>query len=143
MSDFSMEAQRQVGNMDQNTVEMIGRRSVTVMELPKAWSAEAARSFVLELERCMGLGRPYLVLDCSSTGQLDKLMAGLVLHCLEEAMKRNGDVKLACLSPAEQRALAGTKTSPLFESFDTVQEAISSFHQLPLGVAAGAAESAA
>ena len=35
-----------------------------------------------------------MVLDCSNVRQLDRAGIQVLLRCLEEAMKRNGDVKL-------------------------------------------------
>jgi anti-anti-sigma regulatory factor len=117
--------------MDQGEIEITERRSVTVLQLPERFSLDAARNFAYEVERCIEIGRPYLVLDCSTAGQLDKPTAGLLLYCLEEAMKRNGDVKLACISLAEQPVLRAANAHRLFEAFDTVEEAIGSFHQFP------------
>ncbi|MGA9718218.1 MAG: STAS domain-containing protein [Acidobacteriaceae bacterium] len=117
--------------MDQDKTDVMERRSVTVLQLPERFSLDAAGNFAHELERCINVGRPYLVLDCLAAGQLDKPMAGLLLYCLEEAMKRNGDVKLACISLAEQPVLQAVSAHRLFEAFDTVEEAIDSFHQFP------------
>lgn len=117
--------------MDQGKAEVMERRSVTVLQLPERFSRDAAGNFAHAVERCMDIGRPYLVLDCSAAGQLDKPMAGLLLYCMEQAMKRNGDVKLACISLAEQPVLGAASAYRLFEAFDTVEEAIDSFHQFP------------
>lgn len=120
----------------------MARRSVTVLQLPETFSLDTARNFAQEVERCMDGGRPYIVLDCTTAGQpLDKPMAGLLLYCLEEAMKRNGDVKLVCISLAQQPVLGDGSAYRLFEAFDTVEEAIDSFHQFPSE--AGEQESAA
>ena len=115
--------------MGQAMTEMTATRSVTVLQLPESFSLDAARKFAHKVACCMDAGRPYLVLDCSTAGQLDKPMAGLLLYCLEEAMKRNGDVKLACISLAEQPALRTANAHRLFEVFDTAEAAIDSFHQ--------------
>jgi anti-anti-sigma regulatory factor len=127
--------------MEQGKTDAMHRRSVTVLQLPELFSLDAAGDFAHAVERCIDIGRPCLVLDCSAAGQLDKPMAGLLLYCLEEAMKRNGDVKLACISLAEQPVLEAASACRLFEAFDTVEEAIDSFHQFPSE--AGEQESAA
>ena len=127
--------------MDQPKTDVMERRSVTVLQLPDRFSLDTAGIFAQAVERCVDIGRPYLVLDCSAAGQLNKPMAGLLLYCLAEAMKRNGDVKLACISLAEQPVLGAAAASRLFEAFDTVEEAIDSFHQFPSE--AGEQESAA
>jgi anti-anti-sigma regulatory factor len=127
--------------MDQVKTEIMERRSVTVLQLPERFSLDAARNFAHEVQGCIDVGRPYLVLDCSAAGQLDKPRVGLLLYCLEEAMKCNGDVKLACISLAEQPVLRAANAHRLFEAFDTIEEAIESFLQFPSE--AGEQESAA
>jgi anti-anti-sigma regulatory factor len=110
---------------------MTGRkRPVAVMQLPEQCTKKEARNFTRELERSMTPTRPYLVLDCSNVRHLDNSVIHLLLECLEEAMKRNGDVKLAGV-PLTANAILGPATSRLFEIFDTTAEAVNSFHQLP------------
>jgi anti-anti-sigma regulatory factor len=55
-----------------------------------------------------------------------------ILYCLEEAMKRNGDVKLAAVPRAAAEILELTKVDSLFELFDTPAEAVKSFYQFPV-----------
>jgi len=79
----------------------------------------------------MNANRPRLVLDCADIRECDSWVIRLLLHCLEEALKRNGDVKLAAVPPAAAVALASTGVARLFETFDTTAEAVNRFHQLP------------
>jgi anti-anti-sigma factor len=85
--------------------------------------------FLEEVEASMGQRRPRLVLDCSSLQELDDATMHLMLHCLEEALKRNGDVKLAALPPQTQGAFAAAGLERLFDVYDTAGEAVASFHQ--------------
>jgi anti-sigma B factor antagonist len=71
------------------------------------------------------------VLDCSRVRELDSAGIQVLLHCLEEAMKRNGDVKLAAIPPAAAEILELTKVDSLFEAFDSIRDAVNSFHQFP------------
>lgn len=107
------------------------RRLVSVMQLPERLGAKEGRSFLCEVEQRMNVERPYLVLDCSNLSQLDNSAVHLLLCCLEEAMKRNGDVKLAGMPMMAVVVPGLTGTSRLFEMFDTTADAINSFHQLP------------
>jgi anti-anti-sigma regulatory factor len=116
-------------------------RPVTVMQLPERLGVKEGRSFFSEVERRMNMERPYLVLDCSAISHLDNSVVHLLLRCLEEAMKRNGDVKLAGI-PLMTEGLPGlTGTSRLFEIFDTTADAVNSFHQLPFEALSEAGES--
>lgn len=107
----------------------VRKRPVAVMQLPERFSRKEAQNFTREVERSMTVTRPYLVLDCSNVQHLDNSMVNLLLHCLEEAMKRNGDVKLAGV-PVTDNSILGP-ANRLFEIFDTTAEAVNSFHQLP------------
>ena len=107
----------------------VRKRPVAVMQLPERFSRKEAQNFTREVERSMTVTRPYLVLDCSNVQHLDNSMVNLLLHCLEEAMKRNGDVKLAGVSVTDNSILG--PANRLFEIFDTTAEAVNSFHQLP------------
>ena len=75
----------------------------------------------------MDSDRPRVVLDCSNLSGCDKSAVLLLLHCLEEALKRNGDVKLATIGPALQNTLKLTGATRLFEVFATPSQAVSSF----------------
>jgi anti-anti-sigma regulatory factor len=60
---------------------------------------------------------------------MDKQIVLLLLGCLEEAMKRNGDVRLAAVSPQGKAALKITGTDILFRFFETADDAIASFQR--------------
>jgi hypothetical protein len=72
------------------------------------------------------------VLDCSKVRQLDSAGIHVLLRCLEEAMKRNGDVKLASVPPGAAAILELTRVGHLFEAFDNTADAVQSFHQFPM-----------
>lgn len=104
---------------------------VMVKRLPEAVNGKGMRGFLREIEICVNVNRPRLVLDCSSIRELDGSVIQLLLQCLEEAMKRNGDVKLAALRSAGAALMELTGVSRLFDIFETVPEAVSSFDQIP------------
>jgi anti-sigma B factor antagonist len=112
-------------------IDMIGGRPVVVKQLPKRLSVEEGHEFLIDVEPYLKAERPRVVLDCSEVRQLDSAGIQLLLRCLEEAMKRNGDVKLAGVGPAAAAILQLTNVDSLFESFDTCAEAIESFYQFP------------
>jgi anti-anti-sigma regulatory factor len=111
------------------------------MQLPKRLGAREERSFLRAVEHRMNMERPYLVLDCSNISQLDNSAVHLLLCCLEEAMKRNGDVKLAGIPLMTEMVPGLTGTSRLFEIFDTTADAVNSFRQLPFAVLSETSES--
>jgi len=82
-----------------------------------------------ELESSMSVDRPFIVLDCSHVHRLDRSVVEVLLCCLEEAIKRNGDVKLASIPSGAEAILELTGVNRLFEIFDTTAGAVHSFHQ--------------
>jgi anti-anti-sigma factor len=102
-------------------------RAVTVHEVPDKVTAAAERRFLRELQTFVETERPRLVLDCSRVQQMDNATIHLLLSCLEEAMKRNGDVKLAGLQPEARAHLQLAGVNRLFEMYATTTEAIQSF----------------
>jgi anti-sigma B factor antagonist len=111
---------------------MSNRRPVVVKQLPEKFSVEQARNLLLEVDSSLKADRPRVVLDCSQVRRLDSAGVQALLHCLEEAMKRNGDVKLASVPRGAAEILELTKVDSLFEMFDTPDEAVNSFHQFPV-----------
>lgn len=115
-----------------------GLRAVAVKRLPDVLSMQQKIAFLHEVASVMKTSRPRLVLDCSNLRECDGSAIHLLLHCLEEAMKRNGDVKLAAVPTAAAVVLVSTGVARLFETFDTAAEAVNSFHLLPVVSGSGA-----
>lgn len=130
-------------SMGQRRIDSSEKRTVTMLRLPERFSVDTGRDFIRDVEECVNAGRPYLVLDCSAADPLDKPLTGLLLHCLEQVMKRNGDVKLACMSLTRLPASGSNGATRLFEVFDTVEDAFRSFHQFSIDSDAEDSESAA
>jgi anti-sigma B factor antagonist len=106
------------------------KRPVIVMELPQQLTRAEARTFLDELRGILESDRPCVVLDCSQVQHMDSAGVEMLLQCLEEAMKRDGDLKLAAVSPASAVILELMRVDRLFEVFETSEEAMQSF-QVP------------
>jgi anti-anti-sigma regulatory factor len=104
---------------------------VALMQVPEGINVQQERIFLSQMESCMGVGRPRIVLDCSKLRQMDKAAIHLLLCCLEEALKRNGDVKLAAIPSEASTAFDKSGLEGLFEVFDTTSSAMESFRQIP------------
>lgn len=111
------------------------KRIVTVKKLPRELDIPQSRVFLKELETFIDADRPCLVLDCASVAQMSKVGICLLLTCLEEAMKRNGDVRLAGLTPEAKSAMISSGVSHLFRTFDSNNEAVESYYPRPFGLA--------
>lgn len=115
---------------------MTTTRTVTIEQLPEITSENQGRHFLGRIRDRMIDRRPSLVLDCSGLSQIDKPVLGLLLCCLEEAMKRNGDVRLAAVPPSAQAKLKVIGADRLFQIFPSNVDAVNSFHQHSAGVGA-------
>jgi anti-anti-sigma factor len=107
------------------------KRTVAVIQLPEIRNAKHRQIFLRDMQSCIDVERPFVVLDCSGVPQLDRSGVSLLLSCLEEAVKRNGDLKLAGLQTSAETALRTFGVSRLFDIHDTTAGAMSSFHKIP------------
>jgi anti-anti-sigma regulatory factor len=108
--------------------------NVTVKQLPATFDAKQQQRFLHELEECWSVSRPRIVLDCANARQVDHSFVHLLLCSLEEAMKRNGDVRLAGIGPEAKTILKLYGVDRLFKIFATNEEAIESYqspHEYP------------
>lgn len=107
----------------------LGNRAVSIKQLPEKLDVKRGRVFFRELESCVNVDRPCVVLDCSHLQQMDKYALHLLLCCLEGAIKRNGDVRLAAVTPTAMLNLEHAGIDRLFRIFGTVEEAVESFER--------------
>jgi len=107
---------------------MYTRSPVIVMELPEKLNYTEGKSFLSEFQPLLEIDRPRVVLDCSQLQQIDSSGIEILLHCMDEAMKRDGDLKLAAVSPASAAILELMRVDRLFEVFETAEQAAQSFH---------------
>ena len=107
---------------------MTTSHSISIHRVPAALTRSEEKRFLLEVARCMTSERPRAVLDCSDVRVMDDAVVHLLLCCLEEAMKNNGDLKLPCLARQAQAVLRGSGAGRLFESYPTLAAATGSFH---------------
>ena len=101
--------------------------AVTVTQLPETLDMKMGRLFFKELESRMNIERPCVVLDCSRVREMDRFAIHMLLCCLEEAMKRDGDVKLAAVPETARKVLELTRVDRLFEIYDSETDAVNSF----------------
>lgn len=107
----------------------IRSRVVHVHQLPEQMTMATERRFLHELRKQIATERPCLVLDCSKVRNIDISAIRLLLSCLEEVMKRNGDVRLASLGLAAEATLQLSGLGRLFEVYATKADAVRSFQK--------------
>jgi anti-sigma B factor antagonist len=107
---------------------MSSNSPVIVMELPEQMNQLEGQRFLSEMQPLLENDRPRVVLDCSQVQNMDSAGIEILLHCMGEAMKRDGDMKLAAVSPAAAAILELMRVDRLFEVFASTDEASRSFH---------------
>ncbi len=113
-------------------------RPVVVKRMPERLNLRHARALLKELRPILTSDRPQLVFDMAQVRHLDAAGVDMLLHCMTECMKRDGDLKLAALSDQAAIILELTRTDRLFEIYHTSTEAMRSFsHFLPAAMRQG------
>ena len=111
---------------------MYNRGPVIVMQLPEQLRQAEVAALLVGLQPMLEGDRPRVVLDCSKVQNIDSAGVEMLLHCLEEAMKRDGDLKLAAVSPASAVILELMRVDRLFEVFENCEKAAESFETVGL-----------
>ena len=104
-------------------------RPVIVKRMPDRLNQKQARMFLRDIQPLLNTDRPQLVFDCSLIRQMDAAGVDMLLHCMAEVMKRDGELKLAAVSPEAAVVLELTRTDRLFEVFETSGDAVRSFYR--------------
>jgi anti-anti-sigma factor len=102
------------------------------MQLPEQLHSEGVRAFLQDMGPLIQAHRPRIVFDCSQVRYMDSTGVEMMLHCLEEAMKCQGDLKLAALSTESEAILELMRVARVFEAFPTSEEAVRSFNAVPV-----------
>ncbi len=106
---------------------IINMHPVLIHEVPPNVTRSEERAFLQSIKKEMEIERPHLVLDCSRLLKMDTEALHLLFSCLEEVLKRNGDIKLAALHPDAKAVLQRAGARRLFEVYPTAAEAARSY----------------
>ena len=118
-------------------------RPVIVKRLPNRVNLKEAKIFFREMQPILRIDRPQVVFDLSQVRQMDAAGVDVLLRCMAQAMKRDGDVKLAAVSPQAAVILEMTRTDRLFEIYNSSTEAARSYSGFLPNAMRGAAKEAA
>jgi anti-sigma B factor antagonist len=102
-------------------------RPVVVKHMPERINAKQARVFMHDVQPLITSDRPQIVFELSAVKQLDAAGVDMLLRCMSEVMKRDGDLKLAAVSAHAAVILEMTRTDRLFEIYETSADAVRSF----------------
>jgi anti-sigma B factor antagonist len=102
-------------------------RPVVVKRMPERLNFKQARMVWQQVRPIICSDRPQVVFDLSSVKHLDAAGVDMLLQCMGEVMKRDGDLKLGGISPEAAVILELTRTDRFFEIYDSTQDAVTSF----------------
>src|SRR5579864_4623169 len=106
-------------------------RPVIVKNLPERLTAGNTGPFFCEVKPILEGDRPRIVFNFSNVRDFDYAGVAILLTCIEEVLKKNGDLKLAAVPARSLTILELTRVDRLFEIFDNTADAIKSFYQVP------------
>lgn len=110
---------------------MLTSGPIVIMQLPEELNVREVHNFMQEIGPLLESNRPRIVLDCSPVRSMESAGVEMLLRCLEEVLKRDGDLKLAALSPEAEVILELMRVARVFETFPTSEEAARSFNAIP------------
>lgn len=102
-------------------------RPVVVKRMPERMNLKQARNFYREVQPFLNSDRPQVVFDMSQVRQLDAAGVDVLLQCMRQVVKHDGDLKLAALSREAAVVLELTRTGRLFEIYENSTAAVKSF----------------
>ena len=102
-------------------------RPVVVKRMPEQMNLRQARTFLKEVKPLLSSDRPQVVFDMSQVKHIDAAGVDILLQCMREAIKHDGDVKLAALSSQATVVLELTRTGRLYEIYENSTHAVKSF----------------
>src|SRR6478609_7945262 len=111
---------------------MLTSGHVVVMQVPEELNVKEVHNFMQDLRPLLESNRPRVVLECSLVRSMESAGVEMLLRCLEEVLKRDGDLKLAALSPEAEVILELMRVARVFEAYPTSDEAVRSFNALPV-----------
>ena len=111
---------------------MPNRRPVIVKQLPARLGREQAQALISQLDTVLRSNQPRIVFDLSQVRRMDSAGVDMLLKCLQEVMRRDGDLKLAAVSSESAIVLELTRVDRLFEIFETTADAVESFFTFPV-----------
>jgi anti-sigma B factor antagonist len=101
--------------------------SVVVKTLAERLDRSEVATFRQEMRKVLRMDRPRIIFDFCSVTQLDSAGIESLLHCLSVIVRRDGELKLAALSPQAATILEMTRVGRFFEIFPAVEDAVRSF----------------
>jgi len=109
---------------------MLSKRTVVVVELPKRLTLMHNQTFLVEIRALLNTDRPRIVFDCSQVQEIDRAGTDMLLHCVRQVIRQDGDLTLAAVPAEIMVVLELTCIDRLFEIFESNSDAVESYTRL-------------
>jgi anti-sigma B factor antagonist len=100
---------------------------VVVKTLADRLDRSEVTAFRREMQEALRRDQSRIVFDLGSVTHLDSAGIRFLLDCLSAIVRRDGELKLAALSPQAEMILEMTRVGRFFEVFPTAADAVRSF----------------
>jgi anti-sigma B factor antagonist len=128
LSRASVRASRTIRNRIWKEGNMTSERTAVVVKLPERLILGQIQAFLRSSNAFLEADRPRLVFDFSGVREMDSAGVEMLLHCMEQVTKQDGDLKLAAIPVEVAIVLELTCIDRLFEIFTASTEAVASFN---------------
>lgn len=109
-------------------IKIVERYEAVILELKEnVMGGPEAIEFSDSLKKLISEGKKNLILDLSEVKFMNSSGLGMMISGLTTVKKEGGMLKLACVAEKIQSLLMITKLITIFETYDTIEEAIKSF----------------
>jgi anti-sigma B factor antagonist len=98
--------------------------------MPKRLTLVHNQAFLREVDALLRADRPRIVFDFSQVQKIDGAGTEMLLHCVEQVIRQDGDLTLASVPPEIMVVLELTCVDRLFEIFASNSDAVESYSGL-------------
>jgi anti-anti-sigma factor len=113
-----------------NPVRMASKRTIIVVGLPERLTREHTGSFLIKIAALLNADRTRIVFDCSQVLEIDRAGTDMLLHCVEQIIRQDGELTLSAVPPKIVAILELTCINRLFDMFQNNAEAVESYKRL-------------
>jgi anti-sigma B factor antagonist len=98
-----------------------------VKRVPETMNSGEARAFYEGISTVLSSDRPQIVFDMSKTKHVDSVGISVFVRCMRQAMRHDGDIRLAGVLPQIAVIFELTRIGRLFEMYESSTAAAKSF----------------
>jgi anti-anti-sigma factor len=92
-------------------------RTIVVVGLPERLTLMHNQTFLVEIHALLNTDRPRIVFDLSQVQEIDRAGTDMLLHCVRQVIRQDGDLTLAAVPAEIMVVLELTCIDRLFEIF--------------------------